>query len=165
VGETSAYDFGKWYVKKQFYVTKHLEKKLPYIDHNEDLLDVFDIPRLYYLPGDVEAYLADKKKEEKEFSNWKVVVNSAFKRAYRKLTSSMQDEIVPCLEAIMLNPMNLTVGKCRPLSNDKKGLWRYRVGNYRILYAPIASKHLIIFVDVTTRDKVYRSVSYSEGNI
>ena len=84
------YDFEEWYVRKKFSVTTHKEKQSPYIKRNEDLLDVFDIPRVYYGPPvDLKAFLEDKKKEKKEFSPWEILVSQPFKKAYRKLTSSV----------------------------------------------------------------------------
>ena len=48
------------------------------------------------------------------------------------------------------------VGFGKPLSGVFKGLFRYRVGNYRVIYAVDHEKRFIRALHVKQRDAVYR---------
>lgn len=43
-----------------------------------------------------------------------------------------------------------------PLKGELKGLWKYRVGNYRIIYQIKRSKLIITVIDIGHRREVYR---------
>ncbi len=43
----------------------------------------------------------------------------------------------------------------RPLTGDLKGLWRYRVGNYRIVAAIEEDRFVVLIVTVGHRREVY----------
>ena len=161
VSGTSLYEFNDWYRKKNILITENIIDGRLFIDHNENLIEYFGVPKLLFSPPvDFEKYLQKKKNEKTYSSSWEILVSGPFKKAFRKLAREVQNELLPSLEAILLNPLNSSLGKCKPLSHDKKGLWRYRVGDYRVLYSPLKNRNLIIFIDVTTRDKVYRSIGY-----
>lgn len=44
----------------------------------------------------------------------------------------------------------------KPLKGTKKGLWRYRVGNYRIIANIIDTEIIIEIVDVGHRQSIYK---------
>jgi mRNA interferase RelE/StbE len=44
----------------------------------------------------------------------------------------------------------------RPLTGDRKGLWRYRVGDYRIIAAIEGERFVVLVVSVGHRREVYR---------
>lgn len=47
-----------------------------------------------------------------------------------------------------------------PLTGPYKGLWKYRVGDYRIIYS-IEDKHLVVFVlRIRHRKDVYRGITF-----
>ena len=161
VSGTFLYTFSDWYRKRNVLITENIKTGSLFIDHNEDLIEYFGVPKLLFSPPvDLEKYIQQKKNEKKYSSSWEILVSGPFKKAFKKLAREVQNEVLPSVEAILLNPMNSSVGRCKPLSHDKKGLWRYRVGDYRVLYSPLKNRNLIIFIDVTTRDKVYRSIGY-----
>jgi len=43
----------------------------------------------------------------------------------------------------------------KPLGNNKKGLWRYRVGDKRIIYEPNSEYKQVRLLDICNRDKAY----------
>jgi mRNA interferase RelE/StbE len=43
-----------------------------------------------------------------------------------------------------------------PLKGSGKGLWRLRVGNYRVLYSIEDDKRIVVVVDVGNRKDIYR---------
>jgi len=48
----------------------------------------------------------------------------------------------------------------KPLTGPYKGLWKYRIGDYRIIYA-IEDKRLVVFVlRIRHRKDVYHGIAY-----
>ncbi|NDC31790.1 MAG: type II toxin-antitoxin system RelE/ParE family toxin [Bacteroidetes bacterium] len=85
---------------------------------------------------------------------WKIEFDSDVEKDLRKLGHTAQKKILTYLkDKLMLVSDPRTLGK--PLSGELSGLWRYRVGDYRIL-AQIEDDALIILViHVGHRKNVY----------
>jgi len=85
---------------------------------------------------------------------WKIEFDSDVEKDLRKLGHTAQKKILTYLKnKLMLVSDPRTLGK--PLSGELSGLWRYRVGDYRIL-AQIEDDALIILViHVGHRKNVY----------
>jgi mRNA-degrading endonuclease RelE of RelBE toxin-antitoxin system len=43
----------------------------------------------------------------------------------------------------------------KPLSHDYSGLWRYRIGDHRLVYQPVRSQKEILLVEFAARGSVY----------
>ena len=87
---------------------------------------------------------------------WSVEFRATAKRQLAKLDRQRQAAILDYIEdriAPLDNPRN----RGKPLIGDRKGLWRYRVGDYRIL-CELRDKELVVLVVVIAhRRQVYRS--------
>lgn len=85
---------------------------------------------------------------------WKIEFDADVEKDLRKLGHTAQKRILTYLKDKLMHVNDpRTLGK--PLSGDLSGLWRYRVGDYRIL-AQIEDETLIIFViHVGHRKNVY----------
>jgi mRNA interferase RelE/StbE len=83
---------------------------------------------------------------------WKIDFTEKAKRNFKKLDFAIQKRILLYLDNIRLkNPKDFGAG----LVGDKRGLWRYRVGDYRII-AEIKQKEIIVLiVDIGHRREVY----------
>jgi mRNA interferase RelE/StbE len=86
---------------------------------------------------------------------WTIEYSESVTKSLQKLDRSLAKRVVNYMEervAVLPDPRLL--GK--PLSGALKGLWRYRVGDYRII-CRIEDRHVIILViDVDHRREVYR---------
>jgi mRNA interferase RelE/StbE len=84
---------------------------------------------------------------------WKIDFSEKAKRNLKKLNFAIQKRILLYLDFIRLkNPKDFGDG----LVGDKNGLWRYRIGDYRII-AEIKQKEIIILiVDIGHRREVYK---------
>jgi mRNA interferase RelE/StbE len=92
---------------------------------------------------------------EEPDSEWSVVFTPRFKRAITKADSQLKDRVYDALDDIRREPITMIGNTKRPLNNDKKGLWRYRVGDYRIVYTPCVGDKVVIFQDFGNREHVY----------
>ena len=87
---------------------------------------------------------------------WKVEFDSAALKDLQRLDQTAQRRIVRYLReriAIEENPRRL--GKA--LHGDKTGLWRYRIGDYRLLCRIENQILTVLVIAVGHRKEVYRS--------
>ncbi|MDR1322993.1 MAG: type II toxin-antitoxin system RelE/ParE family toxin [Candidatus Margulisbacteria bacterium] len=74
---------------------------------------------------------------------------------YAKLDKSVKNQIGKYLDKLKVSdPHNM--GK--PLSANLAGLWRYRVGDYRIVVEIKNSELIVLIVSVKHRSIVYRQI-------
>jgi mRNA interferase RelE/StbE len=85
---------------------------------------------------------------------WRVEFDSEAARDLRKLGAEPQRLILRYLRqriATSQDPRRFG----RPLTGDLKGLWRYRVGDYRIVAAIEDDRFVVLIVTVGHRREVY----------
>ena len=85
---------------------------------------------------------------------WRVEVSNVAERQIRKLDRPVQERI--------LNWLSDRIEGCKdprhfgePLKGDKSGLWRYRIGNYRILCELQDDCLVVLAINVGHRRDVY----------
>lgn len=85
--------------------------------------------------------------------NWTIKFTAKADKNFAKLEKTMQKRVIAKLEEIskLENPRN--IGKA--LTGNLAGLWRYRVGDYRLVCDIRNSEIVIVVVDVNHRSKVY----------
>lgn len=74
-----------------------------------------------------------------------------FIKKERRLPSDMKSRVVEAVREIIVNPY-VGVALVGPL----KGLWRIRVGKYRIIYEVDEKAKVVVFHDVDLRKRVYQ---------
>lgn len=85
---------------------------------------------------------------------WKVIYRPGILKFIEKLDNKTQENIKSYVKKISNLADPDRFGK--PLSANLKGLWRYRVGDYRII-CDIRKKELVILViDIGHRSKIYK---------
>ena len=72
----------------------------------------------------------------------------------KKMDSSASKLIRTWIEKNLMNTENPRI-KGKVLTGDLKGLWRYRVGDYRILVEIQDAKIVILILDIGHRSKIY----------
>ena len=85
---------------------------------------------------------------------WHVEFAERPRKALRKLDKQAAARIIAALEAIA----NLDDPRLRgkALTGTLSGLWRYRVGDYRIIVKIEQDRFVIIVIEVAHRREVYR---------
>jgi mRNA interferase RelE/StbE len=81
---------------------------------------------------------------------YKARFSKIFLKKDEKLPSDIKPRLVEALREILVNP---SVGV--PLLGPLKGLWRVRIGKYRILYEINEKEKTVVFHDVDLRKRVY----------
>jgi mRNA interferase RelE/StbE len=88
-------------------------------------------------------------------SRWRIEINRTAERQIKKLGRSVQRTIIRFLKERLIlldNPRQL--GK--PLRGEKGELWRYRVGDHRLVCDIRDQKLTVLLVQVGHRKEVYR---------
>ena len=84
----------------------------------------------------------------------KVVLTETFKKQLKKLDAAISKRVLDYLEQIEL--LNNPRSRGKALTSNLSGLWRYRVGDYRILCRIRDDKLIIIVIEIGHRSTVYR---------
>ncbi|MFC2289822.1 MULTISPECIES: type II toxin-antitoxin system RelE family toxin [Treponema] len=84
----------------------------------------------------------------------KVVLTETFKKQLKKLDAAISKRVLDYLEQIELLDNPRSRGKA--LTSNLSGLWRYRVGDYRILCRICDDKLIITVIEIAHRSTVYR---------
>jgi mRNA interferase RelE/StbE len=82
---------------------------------------------------------------------YKARFSRTFLKKEERLPSSIKRRVVKTIGEMLVNPY---IGI--PLVGPLKGLWRTRIGKYRIIYEIDEKEKVIVFHDVDLRKRVYR---------
>ena len=79
----------------------------------------------------------------------KAVISKSFLKSLRKIDNKFKEEIKKRIKQILIEP---TIGI--PLKQNLKGMWKYRLSKYRIIYKYDLEN--VYFVSVNLRKKAYK---------
>lgn len=86
---------------------------------------------------------------------WNVELVDTAKRQLARLDRKWQAAILDYLED-EISPLEDPRSRGKALVGDRRGLWRYRVGDYRILCELRDSELIVLVVTIGHRSQVYR---------
>ncbi len=84
---------------------------------------------------------------------WEIRFSPRAAKAYKKLDKQNRDRVSHLLREVSELPNPRSRGKA--LSGNKVGLWRWRVGDLRIIADIVDEEIVVIVVDVGHRSKIY----------
>lgn len=86
---------------------------------------------------------------------WKIEISRNAEKQIRKLDKVAQRAIVRFLRSRLM-PCEDARQYGRPLRGEKRGLWRYRVGDYRLICDIQDESIVILVLEVGHRKDIYR---------
>jgi mRNA-degrading endonuclease RelE of RelBE toxin-antitoxin system len=86
---------------------------------------------------------------------WSIGMSSAFQKAIRRLDVRLLGRALSELSEIIRDPLSSRGGNPAPLKGNQKGLWRLRIGKYRLIYLPDPALRQIVLLDLVSRGQVY----------
>ena len=87
--------------------------------------------------------------------SWKIKFENKADRALDRLDKTNRRRIIKYLDKVISSNVNpKSFGK--PLLSNLSGLWRYRVGDYRIICNIQDDILLILVIDINHRSEVYK---------
>ena len=87
--------------------------------------------------------------------SWKIAIARTAERQIKKLDRTVQTSILRFLRE-RLEPSENPRQWGKPLHGEKRGLWRYRVGDYRLICDIQDEKITVLVLEVDNRKDVYR---------
>jgi addiction module RelE/StbE family toxin len=92
---------------------------------------------------------------EEEYLPWRISMSGRFNAIVKKLRGAERDKIEFAVSNIMLSPTTATGNTKTPLSNNLRDFWRYRLGDWRIIYTVDSHAKVVTILDYTHRSKAY----------
>jgi mRNA-degrading endonuclease RelE of RelBE toxin-antitoxin system len=87
--------------------------------------------------------------------NWLLAMTHDFIKEIQSIDRKLQGRILEAIGDICQNPVTIRGDTVKPLSHEMKGLWRYRLGDYRLIYQPVPATRQIILIRFDSRGGVY----------
>ena len=87
--------------------------------------------------------------------DWYLGMSNEFTKAIRGIDRKLQGRILEAISYISRRPTSSKGDTVKPLSGDSKGLWRYRIGDYRLVYYPDNVGKRVVLVTFASRGSVY----------
>lgn len=86
---------------------------------------------------------------------WGFHITVDFRKAVRDLDKSMRGRVLDAITEICQDPMRVRGDTIKPLSGEFAGCWRYRLGDYRLVYLPVVDVRRIDLITIGGRGSVY----------
>lgn len=87
-------------------------------------------------------------------SQWSVHFDEGFRKDLKKLDKPAASRVIDAVER--LGDFDTPQAHCKALTGQFSGLWRYRVGDYRVIIDFDKTRVVIVALEVAHRSKVYR---------
>ena len=84
---------------------------------------------------------------------WEIFLTKPAEKNYDHVTRELQEQFDHCFAALEDNPLYGT--NIRPLIGSLKGLFRYRTGDWRIIYHLLRDKRIIKIIAILPRRDAY----------
>ncbi len=86
---------------------------------------------------------------------YKLILSPEVIKQLKKLDKSVSRKIINWLEKNVENSEDPR-HHAKPLQHDFKGLWRYRIGNYRVIVEIEDDKLIVVALDAGHRSTIYK---------
>jgi mRNA-degrading endonuclease RelE of RelBE toxin-antitoxin system len=87
--------------------------------------------------------------------DWFLGMTDEFRKAISAVDRKLQGRILQAISYIAATPVAAKGDTVKPLSGDLKKLWRYRIGDYRLVYRPDEARRQVMLVAFTSRPGAY----------
>ena len=86
---------------------------------------------------------------------WTFALGEDFIKSIDRMDKKLQGRILEAITRIAHAPTTAFGDTIKPLTSDLRGLWRYRVGDYRLIYCPDAEAKRITLLSFGARGGAY----------
>jgi len=88
--------------------------------------------------------------------DWLIGLSAEFMKSIKRVDKKIKGRILEAIQLICKNPVALKGDTIKPLSDQYKGLWRYRIGDYRLVYQPDNDNRQVTLLSFAPRSNVYQ---------
>ena len=86
---------------------------------------------------------------------WYLGFTKEFSKAIANIDRKLQGRVLQALDYLSTKPTVPKGNTVKPLSGEHKGLWRYRIGDYRLIYRPDTDNARVELITVVGRGSAY----------
>lgn len=101
-------------------------------------------------PYDAEPYYFGFIEDRAQWE-WQFALSSNFQRDVSKLDKKLQGHIMAAIIRICRNPTYQHGDTAKPLLGELRGKWRYRIGDYRLIYFPNSDEGVVYLLKLSPR--------------
>ncbi len=87
--------------------------------------------------------------------DWYIGITRDFIKSISKIDKKIQGRILEAIAKITADPITPNGNTIKPLSGEKSGMWRYRIGDFRIIYHPDKTSKHILLLTFSPRGSAY----------
>ena len=88
-------------------------------------------------------------------SGFLFLFSDTFTKSIARIDKNLQGRILEAITKIGKSPVTAVGDTIKPLTGNLKGLWRYRIGDYRLVYDPGEDGRRITLISFESRGDVY----------
>lgn len=92
---------------------------------------------------------------EPEPTPWTIAFTPTFLSSIAKADRKLQGRILKAIAELSEAPFHIRGDTKKPLVNELNGLWRYRIGDHRLVYQPSERDQTVILLEFGSRGKIY----------
>ncbi len=111
-----------------------------------------------YSDGSAPAFFSpptELKKESEPPERWRFGLGKSFRKAVNAIDRKLQGRILEAITDIAAAPLTNRGDTVKPLSGEMNGYWRYRIGDFRLVYYPDEATRTITLCDCASRRSAY----------
>ena len=86
---------------------------------------------------------------------WYIGMSSSFSKDITHIDRKLQGRILEALVDLAAAPITVRGDTVKPLSRELAGKWRYRIGDYRVIYLPDQSTGDVTLLAFDSRGSIY----------
>jgi len=86
---------------------------------------------------------------------WTISLTKGFAKSAEKLDKKMQGRVLTALIELCRSPDTPHGDTIKPLEGERSGDWRYRIGDYRVIYRPDHGRREVLLLEVASRGGIY----------
>lgn len=69
-------------------------------------------------------------------TSWSIAFTPTFRKSVSAVDKKLQGRVLTAITELSEAPVTAQGDTVKPLVGERKGLWRYRIGDYRLVYEP-----------------------------
>ena len=127
------------------------------------LTSAWDVLSVEQPRGDYSVKLSRERKDsidafyrvEESAPVWSLGVTKNFKKDIDGIDKNMRARIFAAILELSENPTQLRGDTVKPLAKELEGCWRYRIGDFRLVYRPNNAARNIALIAFAARGSIY----------
>jgi addiction module RelE/StbE family toxin len=108
-----------------------------------------------FLPRGVCGSAPEPRREVPPEPEWLIGMTPEFKRSIKGVDKTLQGRLLEAIAKLSEEPLRVVGDTIKPLDGDLRGLWRYRIGDYRLVYRPDSRTYRIVLLCFSARGGAY----------